>query len=200
MPAGAGGGAVAPSRVAYQGEPGAFSEEAAWLALPPPVSGYPCPTFADVARALAAGHADYGILPLRNSIAGPVEESLGVLAAGGLVTVREIILPVVLCLLAPPDAGPHQIRRVLSHPVALAQCANFLARYGWEAVPAHDTAGAARLVADAGDPRQAAVASRAAARHYGLRVLAQGIADLPDNRTTFALVQADHGGAPGGSA
>jgi prephenate dehydratase len=185
-------------RVAYQGAPGAFSEDAIAVFFDgvQPVS-LPQQEFADVHSAVLSGAATFGVLPLENSIHGPVHASLAAFDAGGLTVVGEITCPIRLCLLAVPSARPEQLRRVLSHPVALGQCRQFLAdRPLLEAVPFFDTAGAARAVAAEGDIHNAAVASARAAAHYSLNIIARNIEDRPNNRTRFMIVARESAGTP----
>lgn len=177
-------------RVAFQGERGAFSEDAitaffgAGEETRLSVRG-----FADVRALVLSGGADYGVLPVENSIHGAVSAAHDVLDAGGLTIIGEVTCPITLCLLAAPAARSEQLRRVLSHPVALAQCRRFLSGMPLlEAVPFYDTAGAAREVAARADSTSAAVASIAAAAHYGLDIVARNIEDSTDNRTRFAFV------------
>lgn len=174
-------------RIAYPGEPGAFSEEAAHSAFPEG-EPLPCEGFAEVVAAVTSGMADYGILPVRNSLVGPIPAANAILRASGLHVLGELVRDIRPCLLGLPGARIEGIRRVISHPVALAQCRAYLASLGLAARPVHDTAGAARLVAENGDPAMAAIAGRAAAECYGLEILAADIADRPDNRTCFAII------------
>ena len=137
------------------------------------------------------GHADYGVLPVENLIAGPVYGALDALGRfDSLERVREHSLPVHLALLGLPGASVAGIRQVLSHAVALKQCTNWLwAHRLITVVEAPDTAGAARMVSIRRDPSVAAVAANWAAAHYGLVVLAEGLEDRPDNVTRFVLVR-----------
>jgi prephenate dehydratase len=186
----------APLRVAFQGELGAFSEEAARRFFSEPIEPVPCREFREVGAAVAGGSVDYGLLPIENSLAGSVVASYDVLAAEPLEVVGEVIVPIRHCLLGLPGAEIGRITRVLSHPVALAQCSRFLTEHpAIEAVAVYDTAGAARDVARAGDPTVAAIAGRSAAERYGLEILASNIEDRPDNQTRF-LVVARAGSAP----
>ena len=168
--------------VLYQGEPGAYSEEAAGQLFPGvPTSGQP--TFAAVFARLSDGSA--AVLPVENSLGGVVQEVSDLLwAHPGVGVVGEHFLPVRHQLLAPTGAP---VRRAYSHPQALAQCAGWLAHRGIEPVPHPDTAGAARWVAEHGGPGDAAIASAAAARRYGLLVVAEDIADRASNRTRFVV-------------
>ena len=198
-------------RVAYQGEPGAFGEEAVATRWGARAESVPVATFDDVVAAVRAGRVAYGLLPVENSIAGPVTVALAALdAAGGLATSRhagavravdEVRLPIRQCLLALPGATLDDLDTVESHPVALAQCARFLQHRPWlRARAVHDTAGAARLVAESGDRRRGAIASRQAAMRHGLAVLLAGVQDRADNVTRFLVVTAAAGEARAESA
>jgi prephenate dehydratase len=151
----------------------------------------PCRTFDDVARAVVNGHADWGVLPVENLIAGPVNEALDALARfTSLEHVREHTLPIHLALLGLPGAAVKDVREVLSHGVALKQCREWLWTHRLiTVVEAHDTAGAARMVAVRRDPAVAAIAATWAAEPYGLVVLAEHLEDRPDNATRFVLVR-----------
>jgi prephenate dehydratase len=151
----------------------------------------PCRTFDDVARAVVNGQADWGVLPVENLIAGPVHEALDTLARyASLERVREHTLPVHLALLGLPGATVKGIRFVLSHAVALKQCTQWLWAHRLISVTeAHDTAGAARMVALRRDRSVAAIAASWAAEQYGLVVLADRLEDRPDNATRFVLVR-----------
>jgi prephenate dehydratase len=159
--------------------------------VPSPRTLMPCGTFDAVTRAVVDGHADYGVLPVENRIAGPVHESLDALARfESLERVRELTLPVHLALLGLPGATVKGIRQVLSHPVALKQCTEWLwAHRLITVVEAPDTAGSARMVSIRRDPAVAAIAATWAAEHYGLVVLAERLEDRPDNATRFVLVR-----------
>jgi prephenate dehydratase len=151
----------------------------------------PCRTFDDVARAVVNGEADWGVLPVENLIAGPVQEALDALARfDSLERVGEHTLPVHLALLGLPGSTAGDIRHVLSHPVALKQCTEWLWAHRLITVTeAHDTAGAARMVALRRDRSVAAIAATWAAEPYGLIVLAERLEDRPDNATRFVLVR-----------
>jgi prephenate dehydratase len=175
-------------RVGFQGEPGAFSEEAL-LTLFPNAVPVPHRTFRDVTDAVERGEDDAGLLPVENTLAGGVAAAFDALYGAELHAVREVVIPIRLCLLAPPGAHLDQIREVRSHPVALAQCERFFAAHR-DLVPVsvHDTAGAARQVREAGVPSLGAIAPRHAADRYGLAVLAENLQDRDDNQTRFLLV------------
>ena len=175
-------------RVAFQGELGAYSEEAVrryW----PGESTEPVPrrSCAAVVRAVEDGSVDYGLLPIENTLAGSVVDTYDALSAARHTwVVGESILPIHHCLLALPGATIESLERVASHPVALAQCGRFLDRHSnIESDAAYDTAGAARDVASSGDRSRGAIAGRRAAERFGLEILASDIEDRPDNQTRF---------------
>jgi prephenate dehydratase len=187
---------AAPVRVAFQGELGAYSDEALRRFFGEAAEPVPCRDFDGVGERVTAGTADYGLLPIENSLAGSVVGSYDVLAARDLRVFGEIVSPIHHCLLGLPGAGRDGLRRVLSHPVALAQCTRFFRDHAAvDAVSYYDTAGAARAVAMQADPGVGAIASRLSAARYGLEVLASDIEDRPDNQTRF-LVVARPGAAP----
>ncbi len=177
--------------VAFQGETGAFSERAAALMVDGELTLLPCETFDAAVRAVVNGQADFAVVPIENLIAGPVHAAMDALAQfPSLVRVRELALPVRLALMGLPDAKIDQVREVLSHPVALRQVTKFLAEHpAIRTVEAHDTAGAARMVAIRRERSVAAIAAPWAAKHYGLTILAEGLEDRPDNATRFVLVR-----------
>jgi prephenate dehydratase len=175
-------------RVAFQGELGAYSEEAVrryW----PGESTEPVPrrSCADVVRALEEGTVDFGMLPIENSLAGNVVATYDALTAARVCwVVGEEILPIHHHLLALPGTLIDELTRVASHPVALAQCGRFLERHPrLEAAASYDTAGAARDLAASGDRTRAAIAGSGAAERFGLEILASDIEDRPDNQTRF---------------
>lgn len=184
-------------RVAFQGVPGAYGEEAVALAFGEEAEAVPSRTFRAVGEAVVAGEVDWGVIPLENSIVGPVPGAGEVLETLDLHLEHEVVVPVHHCLLALPDTSLERIERVHSHPVALAQCLDFFeAHPAMRPVHAFDTAGAAREIAEAKDRSAAALASRRAARLYGLKILAANVEDRPDNRTRFAVVTAPGRGTP----
>lgn len=179
--------------VAYQGQPGAYGEDAVVGWFGPDVIGRPVPTFSAVCAAVESGEADAGVLPLENSIAGTVGDALDALARGALRVVGEVLVPIRHQLLVVPGSSVGLVRRVSSHWQALAQCERWLAGKRWELVPAADTAGAARDLAAAGDRTAAAIASRSAAERYGLTIAAADIQDSDHNVTRFAILVGERG-------
>jgi prephenate dehydratase len=186
-----------PLRIAYQGVPGAFSEMAA-LKFDPDCEPVGFPTFAEAFAAAVTGDCAHACLPVENSLAGSINQSYDLLTDSVLHVVSEQIVRVNHNLLAQPGVTLEQVRRVYSHPQALEQCKGFLSSHGFEAVIDFDTAGAAKLLSENGGEGRAAIASLAAARHYGLEVLATDIEDLDINYTRFFVLGQDE--APPGPA
>jgi prephenate dehydratase len=179
----------AASRIAYQGESGAFSELAILELCGASATALPYREFGDVTHAVNTGEAYFGILPVENSIAGTVQGSVDAIATSGLHVVLASEMPINLCLLVLPGATISTLRSVESHPVALRQCGRFLADHPHlRAHEAYDTAGAARLVRMSGDASRAAVASARAGRVNGLVVLQEGIEDRVGNVTRFVVI------------
>jgi len=178
-----------PARIAFQGELGAYSEEAI-RNLDAHAIPIPCREFIDVAQAVESGDADAGMLPIENTLAGSVVGSYDALTAcASLHVIAETVVDIHHCVLAPRGASLDTLTTIESHPVALAQCTRWLrARPAIAARAAYDTAGAARDVADRGDPHGAAIAGRAAAERYHLEVLAANVEDRSDNQTRFLMV------------
>jgi len=182
--------------VAIQGEAGSFSHAAA-LELHGPGPGLAlalvtCPTFVELFRAVETGKAARGIVPIENTLAGSVHENYDLLSAHDLYVVSETELRIRHCLIAPPRTTLREIRRVASHPVALAQCRRFfLAHPDVEAVPAYDTAGSVRDVMAGNARADAAIASKLAADLYGAEVIAEGLEDHAENYTRFLVVARD---------
>ncbi|HEY8449390.1 MAG TPA: prephenate dehydratase, partial [Bacillota bacterium] len=178
-------------RVAYQGEPGAYSEEAVVNYFGPDAcQPVPCETFDDAFERLLAGQVEAAVLPVENSYAGDVGEVYDLLRRNDVWIHDELALPVRHCLMALPGVTLAELRSVRSHPQALSQCRDYLRRHGLRAEPIHDTAAAARQVAAEGRRDLGAIAARRAASHYGLAVLAEGIQDAADNTTRFLVIAA----------
>lgn len=177
--------------VAFQGETGAFSEVAARQLVPGEIALLPCATFDAAVRAVVNGHADFAAIPITNLIAGPVHEAVDAIAAfPSLERVGEMKLPIHLTLMGIEGATLEGVREVLSHGIALQQCTRFFANHPEiRGVEAHDTAGAARMVAIRRDPSAAALAATWAAEVYGLTVIAERLEDRSDNVTTFVLLK-----------
>jgi prephenate dehydratase len=184
-------GSARMGAVAYQGEPGAYSERAV-RALFPDAEPMPCETVQLVFSRVTSGEAGFGVVPLENSQAGSVNETYDLLLHTSLLRILgEVLVRVDHALLGVPGARLEQVRRAHSHWQALAQCEEFLAARRIEPVPVHDTAGAARLVAGRGDRGDAAIASVEAGVRFGLTVLAERIQTEKENLTKFAAIGSD---------
>jgi len=186
------------ARVAFQGERGAFSEEAAVKLLGEEIVLVPQPTFEATFAAVGDGLADYILTPIENSLAGSVHRAFDLLVQSGLSIIGEVVIPISMNLIAPPGAVFERIAVVESHPVALAQCERFFSAYPRiKKVAAEDTAGSVREVMRAGDPARAAIASRRAAEIYGATILREHLEDDPQNYTRFLFLSTStNGSAP----
>ena len=179
-------------RVAYQGEPGAYGEEASLhFFAAEQVEACPMPTFSAVYNSVASGTTDAGLLPLENSVAGTVGDALDALATGPLTVIGEVLQPIHHQLLVLSGVAISEIERVTSHWQALAQCDRFLSNHDWRLIPAADTAGAARQLALDRNPHVAVIASERAAELYGLAVVARDIEDAFHNVTRFAVISSE---------
>ena len=180
-------------RVAFQGEPGAFSEAAAIQLLGPEITTVPRATFDAVFRAIPENAADALLVPVENSLAGSVVRVYDLMLENHenqLTITAETILPIELNLIAVPGASLDQIQSVSSHPMALAQCERFFANHPlYKRVPAEDTAGSVREVLARGDKISAAIAGRRAADYYHGVILAEKIQDNSENFTRFVLLR-----------
>jgi len=181
------GSATRSGRIAYQGEPGANSD-AACRSVYPDLDPLPCPTFEDAFAATADGDAELAMIPIENSIAGRVADIHHLLPDSGLHIVGEFFMPIHFHLLVVPGTTIEQITTVRSHSHALSQCRRLIREHGWRSVVADDTAGAAREVADLGDPSIAALAPPLSAELYGLEVLAENVEDEHHNTTRFVVL------------
>lgn len=176
-------------RIAIQGEPGSFSHEAA-LGVIPQATIYPCSVSADVFSAVDEGRVDAAVIPIENSLAGPVAEHYDLLLAHDVAIESESLLRIRHNLIALPGVPLESIEQVYSHPVALAQCRRFFAAHrGMAAVPYYDTAGSVKRLMEKRDSKAAGIASAQAARHYGGEILAAEIEDNPENYTRFFLIR-----------
>ena len=173
--------------VSYQGEPGAFSSQAALQAFPD-CELLPCPTFEDALAAVSEGKARYGMIPIDNSIAGRVADIHHLLPRSGLHIIGEHFLPIRFHLMAVEGATLATLKTVQSHIHALGQCRKIIRKLGLKAEVAADTAGSARQVAEAGDVTRAAIAPRIAADVYGLNILMEDIEDEKHNTTRFVIL------------
>ena len=176
--------------IAFQGERGAFSEEAARNLLGEAVHVLPCPRFEDVFESLKNGRASGAVVPIENTLAGSVHENYDHLLRYDLPIVAETSVRIVHNLMAPPGVAFSRIRRVYSHPVALNQCLHFFQQYpAIERVTNYDTAGSAKMIMEQGLTDAGAIASAVAAKIYGARILRRSIEDDRRNFTRFFLLR-----------
>lgn len=182
-------------RVAYQGTEGAYSDQAATRHFEERYTevhsiGYD--TFRQAAKAVEEGEVDYAILPIENTTAGSISDTYDILGDGSLHIVGEEALRIIHCLLAIEEVSLDKIRRIMSHPQAIAQCSNFLAKQHRCKVESYiDTAMSAKKVLEDGDLSQAAIAAAHAAEIYDLKILKRDLANQPENYTRFVIVSTD---------
>ncbi len=175
-------------RTVFMGRRGTFSHKACMQYFGEKVDAVPVPTFKDVFDAVADGTADFGIVPIENSLSGSIHENYDHLLTYELKIIGELKLRIVHHLMARPETRIEDIRRVLSHPQVFGQCRQFLDQHDWEQVAVSDTAGAAERVARDDTAGDAAIANRVAADAYGLAVLMEGIETNPRNYTRFVII------------
>lgn len=188
---------------AYQGAPGAYSEEAAQALLGERARLMPCATLEQAFDAVADARASHAVVPVESAVSGTVPNVYELLLSHDVLVSGEISINIDHVLVAPPGTRRDRIRRVTSHPLALAQCTDFFRVHrGIEAVSVFDTAGAVRMLMEASDGDTAAIASRRAASLYSAEVIAEHIQDDPENWTRFLLItsRADGAGTSGRKA
>ena len=176
-----------PQKIAFQGEPGAFSHAAAHEVFPKG-EAVPCVTFEDTLAAVKSGEADFGVVPVENSLYGRITDIYHLLPESGLFITGEHFLRVEMNLLGLPGSTLKDIKTVQSLSVALGQCRKFIRKHRLKTINSVDTAGSAREVAERGDKSRAAIASKLAAKVYGLELLAENIEDAAHNTTRFLVV------------
>ncbi len=176
--------------IAFMGEHGAYGEVAAreWDRDLIPI---PCSEFAAVFDGVQSGLYDYGIVPVENTLGGAVSQVNQLLINTDLNVVGAVELPINLCLVAPAETDHREILTIYSHPQALSQCRQFLARNKLEPVQYHDTAGAAKMLAEKRPKRAAAIASKLSAELYDLEIIKENIEDLERNMTRFLVLSRD---------
>ncbi len=177
-------------RIAFQGDPGANSDEAC-RDYYPDYEPVPCATFEDAFEAVKTGDCQLAMIPVENSIAGRVADVHHLLPSSGLIIIAERFKPIRFHLMANPGVRVEDIRTVISMPFAAAQCRRALRRLGVELEPAGDTAASAKQLAETPDPTKAAIAPALAARIYGLDILMRDIEDEAHNTTRFAIMSGD---------
>jgi chorismate mutase/prephenate dehydratase len=174
--------------VAFQGEIGAYSEEAAFQFFGSSIQIKPCESLDDVFKATEGDEVQFGIVPAENSLEGSISRVYDLLLDSNLKVCGEIELRVVHCLIGTPKARLDLIKRVYSHPQALGQCKTFLRHLGWELIPTYDTAGSVKMIKEKGTTDVGAIASARAAEIYEMKILAREIEDNPNNFTRFFIL------------
>ncbi|HKL05303.1 MAG TPA: prephenate dehydratase [Roseovarius sp.] len=174
-------------RIAFQGEPGAYSHQACHETFPD-MEAMPCRTFEDAIEAVREGQAALAMLPVENSTFGRVADIHHLLPKSGLHIVSEAFVRVHINLLALPGTRLEDVDRAMSHTMLLGQCRAFLSKHGIRRITGADTAGSAKHVAEVAEPGLAALASELAGDIYGLNVLARHIEDHGNNTTRFLVM------------
>jgi prephenate dehydratase len=178
-----------PPTIAFQGEEGSYSHEAAQQSFDDGLVFLPQVSFSEVFTVVESGDADFGIVPIENSLVGSIHQIYELLLSSDLKVVGERNLRISHALIAAPGVNLGQIKSIQSHPVALEQCHQFLKSHsGIKTIPAYDTAGSVKALRQSDITDTAAIASRFAAHLYGMNILAEGIQDEPDNFTRFLLL------------
>ena len=175
-------------RVAFQGEVGAYSEEAAYQFFGLGIELKPCESLDDVFKAVEGGDVKLGIVPVENSLEGSISRTYDLLLDSIVKVCGETQIRVVHNLIGVPEARLDLVKKVYSHPQALGQCKRFLKQLGFELKPTYDTAGSVKMVKEKGRPDEAAIASARASEIYGMKVLARGIEDNSNNFTRFFII------------
>jgi prephenate dehydratase len=173
--------------VAFQGEPGAYSEQAVFNYFGD-VETKPCESFDVVFDSVVDDSCEAGLIPIENSLAGSIHQNYDLLLRHELHIVGEYLLRVQHCLIALPGVKKEEIRKAISHPQALGQCAAYLRGLGIKAEQVYDTAGSVKMLKESGARDTAAIASRRAAELYGLQILEEGIEDNSENYTRFLAI------------
>ena len=174
--------------VAFQGEIGAYSEGAAFQFFGSSINVKPCETLDEVFNAVENDEAQFGIVPVENSIEGSISRTYDLLLESSLRVYGETELRVLHCLIASPSARLDLIKKVYSHPQALGQCRAFLKHLNSELIPTYDTAGSVKMIKEQGITDGAAIAGIRAAEIYGMKIIAQEIEDNPNNFTRFFIL------------
>jgi len=175
-------------RVAYQGEPGAYSESAVYSYFGSSADPLPCKTFSDVFRSVEMGRTEYGIVPIENSIEGSVNAVYDLFLKYDPKVCGEIILRIAHCLIANPGTKLEDIRVIYSHPQALGQCRTYLESLNCELISTYDTAGSVKMIKEKRLMDAGAIAGERAAKIYNMAILARDIADNPNNYTRFFVL------------
>jgi chorismate mutase/prephenate dehydratase len=175
-------------KVAFQGERGAYSEGAIYTFFGDAAEVKPCRDLTEVFESVDRQEAQFGVVPVENSLEGSVNQTYDLFLTHDLKVSGEIIIRISHCLIANPSTSLEAVKTVYSHPQALAQCRRFLERLGRDLIPTYDTAGSVKMLKEKGLKDAAAVASKKAAELYGMKILAREIEDNPTNYTRFFVL------------
>jgi chorismate mutase/prephenate dehydratase len=175
-------------KVAFQGERGAYSESAVYTFFGDEADVKPCRDLTEVFESVDKQEAQFGVVPVENSLEGSVNQTYDLFLTHDLKVSGEIIIRISHCLIANPSTSLEAVKTVYSHPQALAQCRSFLERLGRELIPTYDTAGSVKMLKEKGLKDAAAIASEKAAEIYGMKILAREIEDTPTNYTRFFVI------------
>jgi len=175
-------------KVAFQGEIGAYSEEAAFKFFGEKIQTIPCQTFADVFKVVEKRKADFGIIPIENSLEGTVGQNYDLLLKSNLKIFGEEVLKIRHCLIANRGVKVGFLKKVYSHPQALGQCREFLEKLKLESIPVYDTAGGVRMLKEEGQKDAAAIASERAGKIYQMKILKKRIETNKQNFTRFFII------------
>jgi chorismate mutase/prephenate dehydratase len=176
------------TNVAFQGEPGAYSESAAYQFFGSKVQVKPCRDFRDVFESVKHQDVEAGVVPVENSLEGSVNQNYDLFFSYDLKVCAEVIVKVEHCLIVNPGTTLDSVKTVYSHPQALAQCRSFLEHLKYNLVPTYDTAGSVKLIKEQKLLNAAAIASERASELYGMEILARDIADNKENYTRFFVL------------
>jgi chorismate mutase/prephenate dehydratase len=185
-------------RIAYQGEPGAYSESAVYAFFGNSVKAVPCKGFSDVFKNVETDKTEFGVVPIENSIEGSVNQVYDLFLMYDHKVCGEIVLKIDNCLIANQETKPEDIKTIYSHPQALAQCRSFLESQNCEVISTYDTAGSVKMIKEQRMLNSGAVAGEKAAGIYGMKIVARNISDTPNNLTRF-FVLAKNDAAPSGN-
>ena len=175
-------------RVAFQGERGAYSENAVYSFFGATAVVKPCRDLTEVFESVNKQEAQFAVVPIENSLEGSINQTYDLFLTHNLKVRGEIIIRISHCLIANPNTSLKVVKTVYSHPQALAQCRSFLERLGCELISTYDTAGSVKMLKERGLKYAAAVASERAAELYSMKILAREIEDTPANYTRFFVI------------
>ena len=175
-------------KISFQGEPGAYSEQAVFNYFGN-AETVPTESFDVMFDSVVSGESDAALAPIENSLAGSIHQNYDLLLRHNLHIAGEYFLRVRHCLISMPGVKKEDIKKAISHPQALGQCAAYLRNHGIKAEQVYDTAGSVKMLKESGARDVAAIASKRAAELYGMQILEEGIEDNPENYTRFLAIQ-----------